>query len=174
MTAYTWSQATGSDVQDIVNLAQQHFESEIDTIFTPDTVAYSRNITFAIVNQFYLPTTELVCVCRDQSGKLIAYTWAKSSERAAWSDDNMVSIRMAHVDLQQSSRQRIRLITDMMNLWELFARYSGTGIICSTTMRGDQTAFLRLHERNGYDVRGSFAYKKIDTTQATPANPLMP
>jgi hypothetical protein len=174
MTEYTWSQATGSDVPDIVKLAQQHFESEIDNIFTPDPVAYSRNITFAIVNQFYLPTTELVCVCRDAAGKLIAYTWARGSERAAWSDDNMISVRMAHVDLQQSSRQRIRLITEMMNLWEQFAKYSGTSIICSTTMRGDQTAFLRLHARNGYDVRGSFAYKKIDTTQATPANPLMP
>lgn len=161
MTTYTWSQATGSDVLDIVNLAQQHFESEIDTIFAPDPVAYSRNITFAIVNQFYLPMTELVTVCKDSAGKLIAYTWARAGERAAWSDDSMISIRMAHVDLQQSSRQRVRLITDMMSQWEQFAKYSGTGIICSTTMRGDQTAFLRLHERNGYLVRGSFAYKRL-------------
>lgn len=174
MTPYTWKPASGSDVQDIVNLAQQHFEAEIDQIFRPDPVAYSRNITFAIVNQFYLPTTELVAVCRNANNQLIAYTWARANERAAWSDDSMIVVRMAHVDLAQSSRQRIQLIIDMMQLWENFARASQTPIICSTTMRNDQIAFLRLHERQGYDVRGSYCYKKIDTTQATPANSSMP
>jgi len=28
-------------------------------------------------------------------------------------------------------------------------------------MRHDQTAFLKLHQRQGYDIRGSFAYKKL-------------
>jgi hypothetical protein len=37
-------------------------------------------------------------------------------------------------------------------------------------MRKEQTAFLRMHTKRGYDVRGSFAYKKLDLTQATPAN----
>jgi len=28
-------------------------------------------------------------------------------------------------------------------------------------MRNDQQGFLKLHQRNGYDVRGSYAYKKL-------------
>jgi hypothetical protein len=153
--------ATGNDVAEIVQMAENHFQTEIDTVFKPDTVAYSRNITFAIVNQFYLPGSELLYIARDASGKLVAYTWAKSNERAAWSDDNMIVIRMAHVDLSLSARDRLRIISDMMTIWEQFARSTNTSIICSTTMRKDQDAFLRLHARNGYDVRGSYAYKKL-------------
>ena len=170
MIEYSWRNATGNDVQDIVRMAESHFQTEIDTIFTPDPVAYSRNITLAVVNQFYLPTTELLSVARSADNQLLAYTWARNNERAAWSDDNMIVIRMAHVSLDLSARDRIRLITDMLTLWENFARFSNTSIICSTTMRRDQDAFLKLHARNGYDIRGSYAYKRLTTTQATPAN----
>ena len=158
---YTWTQATGNDIASIVKMAEDHFQQEIDLIFTPDPVAYSRNMTFAVVNQFYLPNTELVSVAHDESGKLVAYTWAKRGERACWSDDEMIVVRMAHVDLKLSARDRIRLINDMLDIWERFAVYCGVPIICSTTMRRSQDAFLKLHERKGYDVRGSFAYKKL-------------
>lgn len=161
MIQYTWTPAHGTDVAEIVQMAQSHFQTEIDTVFTPDPIAYSRNITFAVVNQFYLPGSELLYIARDSDNKLVAYTWAKSNERAAWSDDNMIVIRMAHVDLSTSTRDRLRLITDMMSIWEQFAQSTNTPIICSTTMRNDQQAFLKLHARNGYDVRGSYAYKKL-------------
>jgi hypothetical protein len=51
----------------------------------------------------------------------------------------------------------------MMRLWEGFAKLAGVPIVCSTTMRNDQGAFLKLHSKNGYDVRGSYAYKKLST-----------
>ena len=73
----------------------------------------------------------------------------------------MVVVRMAHVDLNLPSRDRVRLIIDMMKLWEGFAKLANVSIVCSTTMRNDQTAFLKLHAKNGYDVRGSYAYKRV-------------
>ena len=161
MIQYSWTPAHGTDVSEIVQMAESHFQTEIDTVFNPDPVAYSRNITFAVVNQFYLPGSELLYVAKDANNKLLAYTWAKSGERAAWSDDTMVVIRMAHVDLSLSARDRLRIITDMMHIWEQFARSTNTPIVCSTTMRKDQDAFLKLHARNGYDVRGSYAYKRL-------------
>jgi hypothetical protein len=169
MTNYNWTLATGNDVPDIVNMAESHFQTEIDTIFTPDPIAYARNITLAIVNQFYLPTTSIVSIAK-QDNKLLAYTWASSDEKAPWSDDKMIVIRMAHVNLTLPIRDRIKLVQDMFTVWENFAILAQVPIICSTTMRKDQSGFLKLHEKNGYDVRGSYAYKKIDTTQATPAN----
>ena len=170
MTTYSWRPANGQDVQSIVNMAETHFQSEIDEIFNPDPIAYSRNLTHAIINQFYLPTTELVSIATDENNHLLAYTWASSTEKAPWSDDYMVVIRMAHVDLNCPSKLRVKLIIDMFSLWENFAKFSQVPIICSTTMRREQQGFLKLHERYGYDVRGSYAYKKVDTTQATPAN----
>jgi hypothetical protein len=161
MNSYIWRPATGNDVTAIVALAVTHFQTEIDTIFTPDPVAYSRNITLAIVNQFYLPNTELVSVAVQPDGNLLAYTWAKTNERACWSDDQMLVVRMAHLDLRLSSRNRVLLLQDMLKLWEGFASSAKVPIICSTTMRNDQTAFLKLHAKNGYDVRGSYAYKRL-------------
>jgi hypothetical protein len=161
MNSYVWRPATGNDVNAIVAMAVANFQTEIDTIFTPDPVAYSRNITLAIVNQFFLPNTELVSVVIEPTGNLLAYTWAKTNERACWSDDEMLVVRMAHLDLGLSSRNRILLLQDMLKLWEGFAASAGVPIICSTTMRNDQQAFLKLHQRAGYDVRGSYAYKRL-------------
>lgn len=158
---YTWRPAIGSDAESIVQIAQEFFQNEIDNIFKPEPIAYCRNITLAIVNQFFSPTTELVAVATDNNNNIVAYTWAKSNERSPWSDDEMIIIKMAHVKLNISARDRITLIKDMLQLWEKFATLANVVIICSTTMRKDQNTFLKLHERHGYDIRGSYAYKKL-------------
>jgi hypothetical protein len=161
MTNFHWTPATGPDVDSIVKMAQDHFETEIDSIFTPDPIAYARNITLAVVKQYYLPMTELLSVCKDDTGKLIAYTWATSNNQAMWSDQKMVVVHMAHVDLTLPVKQRIQIVHSMFKLWEGFALLAKNPIVCSTTMRKDQQGFLKLHEKSGYDVRGSYAYKKL-------------
>jgi hypothetical protein len=174
---YEWTLATGEDVNEIVALSKEFFENEIDELFTPEPPVLSRNLLFAVTSQFYLPGTELVSVCRSvPDRKLLAYNWAKSNDRAVWSDDPMVSVRMVHVNLTLPARIRIRIINDMMDQWEQFAYFTRHYIICSTTMRRDQDAFLKLHARRGYDIRGSYAYKNLNTTttQAQPANSVDP
>lgn len=165
---YSWRKANGNDVQPIVNMAESHFQNEIDSIFTPDPVAYSRNITLAIVNSFYKPVDEHVSVAISEVG-IIAYTWCRV-ECSPWSDDRMCLVKMAHVSLKLPAMTRTRLIIDMIGIWETFSIAGNIPIICSTTMRRNQYAFLKLHTKFGYDVRGSYAYKRLDTTQATPAN----
>jgi hypothetical protein len=73
----------------------------------------------------------------------------------------MCAVRMVHVDLTLGVRDRIRLVSEMIEIWERWAVASGIPVICSTTMRSDQQGFLRIHQRCGYDVRGSFAYKRL-------------
>jgi hypothetical protein len=73
----------------------------------------------------------------------------------------MVIVKMAHLSLNLSARDRVKLVIDMLRLWEAFATLARVRIICSTTMRKDQSSFLKLHEKHGYDVRGSYAYKKL-------------
>jgi hypothetical protein len=162
MIRHNWRPAVGTDVQDIVNMAEQHFQTEIDTIFKPDPIAYSRNITMATVTQFYQPNTELLYVARDDNEALLAYTWARAGERAPWSDDPMIVIRMAHVRMDLSTKLRVELVKDMIEIWQIFARAIQCPIICSTTMRRDQEGFLKIHERAGFDVRGSYAYKRVE------------
>lgn len=175
MLYYDWTIANGSDIPDIVNLTQNQVQNGLDE-FTKfetnnfDPITYSRNLTLSVVNQFYLPSTEFLCLTRDESNKLLAYTWCNSRSTTPWSDDNFITVKMAMVDMTLSARVRIKLIKDMMELWEKFAISSNIPVICSTTIRSDHSAFLRLHEQKGYLVRGSFAYKKVNTVQATPAN----
>lgn len=161
---YTWRPATGADVPAIVAIAVEYFEKEIDQIFVPDHIAYARNLTIAVVNSFYLPATEMIYIAESHS-KIIGYVWAHRSV-APWSDEPMCAVRMVHCDMTLPGRQRVRLIQEMIQLWELWAQKSGIPVVCSTTMRGDQAGFLRIHERYGYDIRGSFAYKRLDTTAA--------
>ena len=155
-----WRRATGEHVSAIVQMAQQDFQTEIDRVFRADPVAYARNVTTAVVTQFYLPNQELLMVCLDQQDQLLAYVWVVR-ETAPWSDETMAATRMVHVDLALPARTRIRLIQQMIGLWEVWAQESGIGIVCSTTMRRDTEGFLRIHAAAGYDVRGSIAYRRL-------------
>jgi hypothetical protein len=164
---HNWQRANGNDIADIIQLSDTHFRTEADTIFIPDKVAGSRNLTFAIVNQFYTPSNEILAICRDAEGKLLAYTWAKNNQVTPWSDEKMIVVQMAHLALDLNTRKRVELLTDMLEIWEQFAKDCKTPIICSTTMRREQSAFLKLHAKYGYDVRGSYAYKRIDLEKTT-------
>ncbi|CAB4165958.1 hypothetical protein UFOVP849_7 [uncultured Caudovirales phage] len=161
MSKWTWCRAAGTDVTDIGNIARAHFRSEITDIWALDEVAFNRNLTLDIVRQFYNPGMALVTVARDPAGQILGYTWCERGQRAVWSDEEMICVKMVHVDLDLSSRDRVRLIQEMMEQWELWAVYCNIDIICSTTMRHHQDAFLKLHARNGYSVRGSICYKRI-------------
>lgn len=157
---HTWQRATGLDIDPCVAIAQRHFETEADSVFRTDPVEYARNCAVAIVNQFYNPLSELFLVAKDSQG-IIAYVWARRGERAPWSAEEMVTIRIAHVDLGLPIRQRIQLVQEMIGFWEVWATECGIEIICSTTMRRSQDGFLKIHARQGYDVRGSIAYKRL-------------
>ena len=164
---FSWQTGRGQDVAEIVALAQAHFQNEIETVFRPDPIAYARNITQAIVTQFFSPGGELLMVANNgENTPIVAYMWVCRGQRSAWSDEEMALVKMVHVNLGLGVRDRIGLIQDMIAIWETWSRAQGIQIICSTTMRRDQEAFLRLHERAGYDRRGSYCYKRLDMVQA--------
>lgn len=158
---YAWRPATLSDVDAIIALTAANFSNEVDGIFQIDPWAGARNLSQAIVNQYYQPMTELISVAVDNLDRIGAWTWAQNNHTVPWSDQRMVMVRMAHLELALQPRDRVRLVNDMIALWEGFAQFTGTPIVCSTTMRRDQSGFLRIHQRAGYDVRGSYAYKKL-------------
>jgi len=156
-----WSRATMSDAKAIGELAYEHYKGEIEDIFTPSATSVEWNISRDIMDQTYNLTKAFVAVARSTvTGKIMAYTWAVR-EYAWWSPNEMLQIKVAHVDLTLPMRDRIRLVNQEMDLWESFCIYTSIGIICSTTMRHSQDGFLKLHEQRGYSVRGSYAYLKL-------------
>ena len=164
---WRWRAPTGADTQDIVDLALVCFGQETGEFFHNDPIEYGRNITLATVNQFYNPLTELLSVAYD-SDMLLGYTWAVRGQYSPWSREEMVTIRMAHVRLDLTARERVALLAQMIQMWELWARACKINIIFSSTIRESQDPFLRLHERAGFTVRGSCAYKRLNTIKIDP------
>lgn len=158
--AWRWRQPTGADTQDIVDLALVCFGQETHQFFRNDPIEYGRNVMLATVNQFYNPITELLSVAY-AGDMLMAYTWVIRGQYAPWSREEMATVRMAHVRLDLSQRERITLLAQMLQMWEIWARAAKLNIIFSSTIRESQDPFMRLHERAGYTVRGSCAYKRM-------------
>lgn len=166
-TALGWQRAMGWDVDDLVRLTQAQFELEADTIFQTDPIIYAHNITRAVIDQFYDPASSFLWVNRSPAGAVQAYAWCERGQRAVWSRDEMVAVKIVHLDLALPVRTRLRLCDEMITLWENWAGSIGVPIVCSTTMRGDQEGFLRLHQRRGYDRRGSICYRRISPLPQT-------
>ena len=166
---WRWRASTGADAQDICDLALVCFGQETDKFFHNDPVEYGRNITLATVNQFYNPVSELLSVARD-GDVLLGYTWVIRNQYAPWSKEEMATVRMAHVRLDLSQRERITLLAQMLQMWEVWARAAKINIIFSSTIRESQDPFLRLHERAGYTVRGSCAYKRLNQIKIDPVS----
>jgi hypothetical protein len=172
---WRWRPAAGPDTEAITDMAQSHFGLETDQIFTNEPIEYSRNVLLATVNQFYNPLKELISVAtHTETGQLLAYTWAMRGQYAPWSTEEMVAVRIAHCNMRLSARGRIHLLAQMIRMWETWARACEIKIICSSTVRGDQTAFMHLHERAGYSVRGSIAYKRLSVATFAVDQPINP
>jgi len=158
--AHTWRWADVRDIMPIVAMAQQQFQTEIDSILTPDPAVYAYNIDKAITTQRHTLDQTQLLVCY-QGEKLIAYTWISRGVYTDYSRDEIAEARFLHMDLDLSTRVRIQLCQEALDHWVKWCSSINIPVLVSTSIRRDQRAFLRLHERMGFDIRGSIAYKRI-------------
>jgi hypothetical protein len=156
---YTWTPATLDDVHNIVNLTHKNHSDEFNELFTVNPIIYERLIAHAVIDQYYTPNKELLVIAG--SDQLLGYTWAKISTSNAWSANTMLLTQMAQVDLTLPVKQRLRLLNDIFDIWDAYAQAHDVEIICSNSILANQSAFLELHRRRGYTVKGSYAYKKV-------------
>ena len=160
--SWIWNLAEFKDVADCVDLAQRHFQIEIDQIFVPQPDLYAKNISQAICNQQYRLNTEQILVARHRdSHALMAYSWVSRGDSVKYALEEMGVVNFAHVDLTLTARTRITLLAQMLHQWYLWCSICRIPVLVSSSIRSDQTAFMRLHERAGFSVRGSVAYIKI-------------
>ena len=161
---WRWRPATGPDTPAIEALAHDYFDREPQPIYRWDSLEFSRNVLLSTVNQFYNPRRELISVAEHSDTKqILAYTWAMRDQRAPWSSEEMIAVRMAHVDLALPVRARVHLVAQMIRMWETWAAACDIAIICSSTIREDAGVFMRLHSRAGYYCLGSVAYLRRST-----------
>ena len=160
--SWTWDYAQYADIEDMYSMAKTHFEREMDGIFTINDAGYKYALDISTSHQRHNLALEQLLVCRDkETRKLLAYSWIGRGHRTPYSNDEMCEARMAHTDLELSGTKRIHILVQMINYWETWARACGIPVLVSTSIREEQSTFLRLHERLDFVVRGGIAYKRV-------------
>ena len=160
--AWTWQVAEHMDVEDILDLVAENYEHEIDNILTASRPRMCYHLHRAILEQTFEPEKQLISIARlKDTGKLLAWAWLERGKYTVYAAEEMAVAEFLHVDLTLSPRTRITLCAQVLHQWIKACEMCNIPVLCSTTIRDDQIAFIRLHQRLGFKVRGSFAYLKV-------------
>jgi hypothetical protein len=149
------------DVDDIVQLAQDHFRHEAIDILSTDPMVFRHHVTVTTTNQLFDKVNEFFAVCRD-GDKLLGYCWFDRGGYTTYSRDEISNAKFHHVDLSLSPRLRVRLINEMIDQHILWAAKCGIPVVCSTSIRSDHEGFMRIHKKRGFTVVGSYAWIRTE------------
>ena len=158
---WVWGRASHLDIPLIINLMRQNYQQEVDGIFTPSDTIMSYNLSHAIIDTIYDARKDLISVAK-VGGELVGWSWLGLGNYMRYSDEEIAGAEFIHVKLSMTSRQRLRLIAQTLEMWEAYCILHKIPVLSSSTIRDDQKAFLKLHEKMGFTVHGSMTYKRIN------------
>ena len=160
--SWHWRLAELTDVPAIVAMAQQHFQQEMEEIITPDPALFGRNISIAVLTQMHNARQEQVLVARDKNtDRLQAWTWISRGIFTPYSQDEMAEAKFIHCDLTLPLRSRITITAQALQQWYLWSMIGNIPVLVSSSIRAEQSAFMRLHQAAGFSVRGSIGYIRV-------------
>lgn len=169
-----------TDVESIVDLADRHFGPDADMVFKRSRDVFRHRVTVAATEQVFNRYREFLAVCTepgpavwetDDSGyvncrmgekKLLAFCWFDRGGYTTYSNEEISNAKFHSVDLSLPAKQRVELVNDMIDQHILWANMCGIPVICSTSIRADQSAFMRMHEKRGFTVNGSYAWIRTE------------
>jgi hypothetical protein len=160
---WSWRLAQLDDVDDIVSLAQQFYQKEIAQILTPTPRLFAFNLRRAIVNQTHDLSLEQVIVAVDRDSlEIVAWAWCQRGIYMPYAPEECAEAAFAHVRLDMTARERVRITAQIIQQWILWCQFWHIPVLVSSSIRQDQTAFMRLHKRFGFQTAGSLAYIGIN------------
>jgi hypothetical protein len=149
------------DVDDIIEMADSVFGTEVDGILTRDRGVFRKNVTIATTVQLFDKGREFIAVCRD-GDKLLGYCWFDRNGYTTYSDEEISNAKFHHLDLNLSPRLRVRLINEMIDQHILWAHTWRIPVVCSTSIRAQHDGFMRIHQKRGFTVNGSYAWIRTE------------
>ena len=159
---WLWARARHEDVEDILDLVAQNYESEIDNILISSRPRMAYHLHKSILQQLFEINQVLISVARDKTtNKLVAWAWLERGKYTVYAYEEMATAEFIHVDLSLGLKSKVRLVAQVLEQWIHFCESCKIPVLTSSSIRSDQTAFMRLHEQYGFVVRGSIAYKRI-------------
>ena len=163
------------DVEDMVELADSIYGVEADGILTRDRNVFRKNLTIATTVQLFDKGREFIAVCHKNeyskefdtgipvvNKKLLGYCWFDRGGYTTYANDEISNAKFHHVDLSLSPRLRIKLINEMIDQHILWAANWNIPVICSTSIRGEHDAFMKIHKKRGFQVNGSYAWGRTE------------
>ena len=166
------------DVEDIVAMAKDHFEGEVDQILKTDPQVMRKNVTLSATYQLFDKNREFLAVCRGNPEAepnavwdkernnwmrpLLGYCWFDRGGYTTYSTEEITNAKFHHVDLKLSPRIRVRLINEMIDQHILWANSCGIPVICSTSIRSENSGFMRIHEKRGFKIAGTYAWIRTE------------
>lgn len=175
-----WSLADPlKDVEAIVNLADGNFGPEVDGIFDRSRDVFRHRVTVAATEQVFNRYREFLAVCKElgepiwehfdgfvdvRKGpeRLLGFCWFDRGGYTTYSNEEISNAKFHSVDLTLPAKQRVRLVHEMIDQHILWANMCNIPVICSTSIRADQDAFMRIHAKRGFTVNGSYAWIRTD------------
>jgi len=155
------------DVEDIVELADSVYGAEADGIVKRDRGVFRKNVTLAATYQLFDKGREFLAVCRSLEPKgeivvdeLLGFCWFDRGGYTTYSSEEISNAKFHHVRLDLSPRLRVRLINEMIDQHILWANNCGVPVVCSTSIRMEHSAFVKIHKNRGFTVQGSYAWIK--------------
>jgi hypothetical protein len=159
---WTWYLAKLEDVQEIVDLASGNFQHEVDAYMTVDLPLFARNLALTAVKQMYSLYDEQLLIARHKTDNyLMGWAWAGRGSYTTYSRDEMAEGKFVHMNLELASRVRVTMLAQVLQHWYNWAVACSCPVLVSTTIRGDQRAFLHLHQQAGFELKGSIGYMRI-------------
>ena len=152
------------DIDDIIELSDNVYGSEIDGILTRDRNVYRHRLTVACTEQLFNKSREFIAVCREfvpneyGQGELLGFCWYDRGGYTTYSNEEISNAKFHHLDLGLPVRTRVRLLNEMIDQHILWANANGIPIICSTSIRADHDGFMKIHKKRGFVVNGSYAW----------------
>jgi hypothetical protein len=159
------------DVEDIIELADKMYGIEADGILNRDKQVFRHRLTVACTEQLFNKGREFIAVCREslssdwvESGdpKLLGYCWFDRGGYTTYSNEEISNAKFHHLDLGLSVRNRVVLLNEMIDQHILWAHTWGVPVVCSTSIRAEHNAFMKIHKKRGFTVNGSYAWIRTE------------
>jgi hypothetical protein len=150
------------DIEEIAQLAEWLFNQEGMTVLKKDPYLFRKNATVAACYQMFDRSREFFAVCRNEQGNVLGYCWFDRGGYATYSREEISNAKFHHVDLTLPVKTRVKLIRQMIEQHILWAGQCGIPIICSTSIRKEHDGFMRIHEKMGFEVNGSYAWIRTE------------
>jgi len=151
-----------TDAEDIVWMADTFFGQEADGILTRSKDVFRKHVTIASTVQLFDKGKEFLAVCRTDDERLLGFCWFDRGGYTTYSKEEISNAKFHHVDLSLPAKTRVQLVHQMIDQHILWASLWNIPVICSTSIRSEHDGFMKIHQKRGFRVNGSYAWIRTE------------